>query len=421
MMHNGIVMVGQRIAQWLKMNWNQEMLALLPYDHGFTKLYIRHIHNLDHGGVESTLAKLQMRFWVPKARKIIKSVKSSCVTCRKMLNRTENQCMGQVIEERMKPAPPFHHTALDLFGPFTIRDTVKRRTWGKAFGVIFTCLVTRAVHLELAEGYSTTDFLATLRRFTSIRGFPHTLHSDNGTQLVMANKMLKGVVKDWNMKEITNFGVSQGMRWHFNKAAAAPWYNGCCESLVRLVKQGLTRVIGDSVLTFGELQTVLYEVANMMNERPIGVKPGNCIDLGTYLCPNEITLGRASAGVPHGDFDVKDDPNKRFKFISELVDGFWKKWQRDYFPGFLLRTKWHSSRRNIRVGDIVLIQDNNAVRGTWYLAQGLETEPGRDGIVRNVRLRYKLCKAGIHYKGVDDKTTYRYVHRLVVLLPVEEQ
>ena len=230
--------------------------------------------------------------------------------------------MGQVTEERMKPASPFRHTALDLFGPFTIRDTVKRRIRGKAFEVIFTCLVTRAVHLDIAEGNSTTDFLATLRRRTSIRGFPQTLHSDNGTQLMMANKILKGVVKDWNMKEITNFGVSQGMRWHFNKAADAPWYNDCCESLIRLVKQGLIRIIGDSILTFGELQTVLYEVANLMNERPIGVKPGNCIDLGTYLCPNEKILGRASTRVPSEDFDVKDDPNKRFRFINELVDGF---------------------------------------------------------------------------------------------------
>ena len=68
--------------------------------------------------------------------------------------------------------------------------------------------------------------------------------------------------------------------------------------------------------------------------------------------------------------------------------------------------------RNSTVGDIVLIQDNNAVRGIWKLAQVVEAKPGRDGIVRNVKLRYKLSKAGIHYKGIDDKTTYRSVHRL---------
>lgn len=266
-----------------EINWNREEFVLLSHDHIFTRLYIDHLHNLDHGSVESTLAKLQTKFWIPKARKVIKYVQSRCAICRMGESKTEDQCMGQVMEERMKPAPPFYHTALDLFGPFNIRDTVKRRTRGKAFGVIFTCLVTRAVHLELAEGYSTNDFLATQRRFISIRGFPHTIPSDSGTQLMTASKVLKNMVKEWDMRDITDIGVHQGMRWYFNKAADAPWYNGACESLIRLVKQGLTRVIGDSVLIFGELQTALYEVANLMNECPIGVKPGSCIDLGTYL------------------------------------------------------------------------------------------------------------------------------------------
>ena len=77
---------------------------------------------------------------------------------------------------------------------------------------------------------------------------------------------------------------------------------------------------------------VLYGVANLMNERLIGVKPGSCIDLDTYLWPNERILGRASVKVLRRDFALKGDPNKRFRFISELVDGFWKKWQKDYFP-----------------------------------------------------------------------------------------
>lgn len=325
-MKDGIIMVGLRIANWLKTNWNQDTFVLLPDNHEFTRMYIIHLHNRDHGGIESTLSKLQERFWVPKARKIIKSVKYKCIIRRRMEGRTEEQCMGQVMEERLKPTPAFYHTALDLFGPFVIRDTVKLRTRGKAFGVIFTCLTTRAVHLDLAERYSTADFLASLRRFINIRGFPHSIHSDNGTQLVAASKAMKNMIKEWDKKEILRFGTVEGMRWRFNKAADAPWYNGSSESLIRLVKKGLTRLIGDSVLTFGELQTALYEVANLINERPIGIKPGNCIDLGTYLCPNELLLGRASVRVPGGKFDVTDDPKHKLKFITELVDGFWRKW-----------------------------------------------------------------------------------------------
>ena len=79
---NGLRVVGDRISNWLKDNWNQSEYILLPYNHPFTKLLIQYFHYEDHAGIESTLAKLQYKFWVPKSRKVIKSVKSECGKCR---------------------------------------------------------------------------------------------------------------------------------------------------------------------------------------------------------------------------------------------------------------------------------------------------------------------------------------------------
>lgn len=107
--------------------------------------------------------------------------------------------------------------------------------------------------------------------------------------------------------------------------------------------------------------------------------------------------------------------------MAELVNGFWRKWQRDYFPTLMIQSKWHSSKRNVKVGDIVLVQDQNAIRGVWKLAQVSEAKAGHDGIVRIVRLRYKTSKAGNNYTGKKDKIMYCSVHRLVVLVPIEEQ
>lgn len=87
----------------------------------------------------------------------------------------------------------------------------------------------------------------------------------------------------------------------------------------------------------------------------------------------------------------------------------------------LIRQKWHTSKRDVRVGDVVLIQDSNLVRGAWKLAQVIRADPGRDGVVRDVDLRYKIVKHGKGYDGDMDKIIGRSVHRLVVLLPVEEQ
>lgn len=90
--------------------------------------------------------------------------------------------MGNLPKERLKPAPRWYSTSIDLFGPFTIRDA--------AYGVIFNCIGTRAVYLDLAPDYSTESFLMVLRRFVSLRGYPSKIYSDNGAQLVAASQEL---------------------------------------------------------------------------------------------------------------------------------------------------------------------------------------------------------------------------------------
>ena len=122
-----------------------------------------------------------------------------------------------------------------------------------------------------------------------------------------------------------------------------------------------------------------------------------------------------------GSYATDEDPRRRLDFIQSIVRSFWKRWQRDYFPTLLIRQKWHIEKRNVRVGDIVLVQDPNPVRGKWKLAQVTKVEESRDGMVREVKLRYKICKPGNDYQGTKFKTMNRSVHRLVVLLPVEKQ
>ncbi|XP_047482843.1 uncharacterized protein LOC125034852 [Penaeus chinensis] len=353
----GVIVVGQRISKWLKDNWNQENFMLIPNKHPVTRLYISCLHKVDHAGIETTLCKIQRKFWIPGARKLIRTIKNKCVTCRKLSKKVEDQCMGQVRAERMKPAPPFYHTAVDLFGPLTIRDSVKKRTYGKAFGIIFNCLVTRAVYLDLAMGYSTDDFLTTFQRFIAIRGAPKFMYSDRGTQLISASNKIESI------------GEKEGVTWIFNMPSDAPWYNGVSEALIKSVKRSICVSIGDSILNFGELQTALFSIANLMNERPIGLKPGFSLELGSYLCPNDLLLGRSSCHCPIGLYEIDGDHKRRLRFIQNIINSFWKKWQRDYFPSMLIRQMWHTAKRIVKVGDVVLVQDSNIVRGTWKLAQ----------------------------------------------------
>ena len=282
-------------------------------------------------------------------------------------------------------------------------------------------MITRAIHLELVEGYDTQSFLISFKRFTSIRGYPGYIHSDNGSQLVAANKELREMTKKWDLSNLSDFGTKHGMIWSFNQSANAPFQNGCSESLIKLVKRGILLSIGNSILSYGELLTTFYDIANLLNQRPIGIKPGDDLSLGTYLCPNDLVLGHNCNRAPNETFEESDNLTKRYQFINQVVSSFWKKWNRDYFPTLIVRQKWHVDRRNVIVGDIVLLQDANSIKGSWKLAQVAKVFTDADNKVRNVTVRYKINKTGHEYKGQPDITVNRSVHSLVIILPIEEQ
>ena len=134
------------------------------------------------------------------------------------------------------------------------------------------------------------------------------------------------------------------------------------------------------------MYTVLLEVANLVNQRPIGRIP-NDPDDGAYLCPNDILLGRSSTEVPQGPFRETKNPRHRVEFVQKVVDSFWRRWSRDVLPLLVPRRKWKAERRNVRVNDIVTVADPNAVRGKWYIGRVLEVYPGPDGRVRNIKVK----------------------------------
>ena len=96
-------------------------------------------------------------------------------------------------------------------------------------------------------------------------------------------------------------------------------------------------------------------------------------------------------------------------------------WQRDYFHSLIIRQKCHARHRSLQVGDIVLVQYTNLIRGNWRLAQVKEAVPGKDGLVRDVMFRVKNQDDAKPYDGLPDTYLTRSIHRLVLTLPVEEQ
>ena len=145
--------------------------------------------------------------------------------------------MAQLPTIRLAPhTPPFYNTSCDYFGP--IQVTISRNKRDKYYGVIFTCLNTRAVHIEMAVDLTTMEFLQVLRRFYAIRGYPAVMLSDNRSQMVGAEREMREVIRGLDEKQLCEFNTERGITWMFI-TPAAPHQNGCVEALVKSCKKAL--------------------------------------------------------------------------------------------------------------------------------------------------------------------------------------
>ena len=142
--------------------------------------------------------------------------------------------MSDLPVERLTPdKPPFHYTGVDFFGPFAVHQG---RSCVKRYGCIFTCMTSRAVHLEVAHALTVDSFLNAFRRFLSRRGKVHTLFSDNGTNFVGAEKELRRALYEWNNNFLAEQLRQRGIRWQFNPPSASHM-GGVWERLIRSAKK----------------------------------------------------------------------------------------------------------------------------------------------------------------------------------------
>ena len=236
-------------------------MPLLPKSSKLVKLAIKESHQPGHLGVLATASKVRTKLWSPNLLRNIKSVLKFCTGCRLYNKERASQLMGSATEERLNPSLPFTNLCNDLFGPYNVRSNLKKTSLYKIYAAIFTCLLSRAVHLDIVMDYS-TKFLQTFR-FASLRGFPEVIHSDSGTQLIGANKALQGSFKHMNDNFLIKEFIFEGLRWEF-APGCAPWQQACTESLISSVKKCLFFAIGNQVLSLMEMQTTLFEVENLL-------------------------------------------------------------------------------------------------------------------------------------------------------------
>lgn len=390
----GLLRVGGRL-QAADLSELEKHPLVIPGSHHLAVLLVRHYHDqVAHQGRQFTEGALRTAgLWVVGAKKLTSSIIHKCVTCRKLRGRLEEQKMATLPADRLTIDPPFTYVGLDVFGPWNVtsRRTRSNSAESKRWAVMFTCLCTRAVHIEVVESMSTSSFINALRRFLSIRGPIKHLRSDQGTNFIGACNELQINSED---PEIKDFLQDQSCTWTFN-APHSSHMGGVWERMIGLARNildGLLLKNSNTRLTHEVLVTFMAEVMAIMNARPL-VPVTTDLETPVILSPAMLLTQKANPVLsPPGNFELKDLYKAQWRQVQGLADCFWKRWRQEYLTTLQTRRKWTVEKANVKEGDIVLLKDTQVKRNEWPVGIVVKAIPSHDKKVR--KLEVKIVKQG---------------------------
>ena len=264
-LEDDIVRVGGRLHKAPIKN-DAKHPAILPKKHHVVNLIINYHHRASgHSGVEYTLSLIRQQFWILGARSVVRNIVYTCFDCRRRQTPVMQQKMASLPEDRLTPSkPPFTYVGIYCFGPFEVR---RGRTTAKRYGVLFTCLAIRAVHIEVVHSLDTESFMNALRRFISRRRRPEEIRSDNGGNFVKGEKELRETLSTWNQAQIHEYLIHHNIKWTFNLPAASH-HGGVWEKCIRTVMKVMKALLKEQVLDDEGLNTLMCEVESIVNEDP---------------------------------------------------------------------------------------------------------------------------------------------------------
>ena len=364
---DGLIRSNGRLEYANYLSFETKHPIILPPKNWVTQLIVKmHHEKVRHFGTNQTLSSLSTKYWILQGREEIREWEKECQMCRRKKAKVANQIMAPLPKIRLKmPLHAFARTAVDFAGPFyTVQGRGKRRA--KRYLCLFTCLLSRAVHLEMAYGLDTDAFLNAFYRMTNRRGLPKEIISDNGTNFVGGNRELKELVEQLNENKIKTSTADKGVKWHFNPPLA-PHFGGIHETMIKSVKRSIYAILENADCTDEELLTAFTGAETLINSRPITYQTANPED-NIPLTPNHFLHGQMGGEFAASTVDTTEfSPRKRWRRIQELVKHFWKRWMREWLPYLNPRKKWFHQRESIKIGDIVLVIHPNTPgeSGQW--------------------------------------------------------
>ena len=278
--------MGSRLVNHVPFTFDNKLPILLPPDHRVTQLLMEDSHQFAHTGQDGTLARFRSSgYWTVRGGQLAKKVKRAYIPCRKEDKELLYQPMGEFPPDMLKNPVAWGCCQMDLFGPYPCRGDVNPRTTKKTWVFVMEDVNSGAVYLDIVQDYSAEAVLLSLRRFGSMRGWPGIVHSDPGSQLVSAGGKLESW---WNRFEgrLRRFGAGKNFQWKISPPDS-PWRQGKAERRIAIVKRLVHISLGDTRVSPVEFQTALFEIANMCNERPLGLSKPREDGTYTLITPNQ--------------------------------------------------------------------------------------------------------------------------------------
>lgn len=361
---------------------------ILPKGHLLTQSYILFFHEINlHGLANNVCGQIKQRFLIQHNNSYVKHViKSKCFRCVRYNPQPQQPLMASLPDARLAHhEPPFSRVMADVAGPWKV--SISRNQGVERYILLYTCLTTRALHIELLEGLDSDSTLMAFQNCFNLRGTPAQVHFDNGRNFLGMKNLYEKLSVEWNSKMMRSGKTSEPIEFIFGPARGSH-FQGCVERLVGIVKSCLKRskeYINNQKPMINDftLRTIMNEIMNICNNRPLMIIQEEDIDI---LTPNSFILQRDnSQSVPY----VTDKTlalRDRYKDVRAYTALLWEDWLRSYLPTILTREKWVKPADKLQVDDLVLTVDTKTAN-SWVLGKIILAKEGSNDQIRQVTIR----------------------------------
>ena len=412
-----VLRVGGRLDFSKDLSYDEKFPIILPSkDQEFVPRLLRYYHTMNHHMANQHLISfIRQKYWIPQARRSVAKAFRNCDPCKRAKAKSCGQIMAPLPPERCSTLQPFAVCSVDLAGPFYIKTLPQSDQTIKMWVALFCCHATRYVVLEpLLAKCDSKEFIQSITRVCAQVPPIKVMWSDQGPQMKKSQTFLRKLYEGRNdpfamddrpvtttpLEELKDISLEErlskrGITWQF-ATPLSPHKMGVHECLMKSFKEPLAKTIGAKILSVSEMTTILRDIQGMLNSRPLVVETDDPSDF-VAITPAKMMIGYNHAQLPQPKLTEeqiksvtktdRQDLLKRWQLRHAIAEQYWRVWRSVYLKQMQQRDKWQTEEPDLKVGDMVLINEKTLKRQYWPLGRVIGIKTARDGHIRSVRCK----------------------------------